>query len=212
VGGGVRLAGLVLCGGASRRMGRDKALLELDGRPLVLRVAERLSRVAHPVLLAPGTAGRLGDLGYPEVADALPGRGPLGGLVAGLEASPHELTAVAGVDLPFASPEVLAFLASLHRGEDAVVPVTASGPQPLHAVFARSALPALRGALEEGRLALRDALAGLRIREVGEGEWRVVDPDGTFALNLNTSEDLERVRRALEGDRTAGGGGAPAGP
>lgn len=174
-------------------MGADKALLEVEGAPLVVRVAERLSRVAHPVILAPGVPGRLGSLGYPEVADAVPGSGPLAGLVAGLEASPHPLAAVVAVDMPLASPDVFRLLATLHGDEDAVVPVTAEGPQPLHAVYARSALPALRGALEGGRLALRAALQGLRVREVGEDEWRRADPTGTFALNLNSPADLARL-------------------
>lgn len=180
-------------------MGVDKALLAVEGVPLVLRVAGRLSRVAHPVILAPGAPGRLGDLGYQEVADAVPGEGPLAGLVAGLEASPHLLTAVVAVDMPLASPEVFRLLAALRGEEDAVVPVTADGPQPLHAVYARSALPALRAALAGGRLALRAALEGLRVREVGEDEWRRADPAGTFALNLNTAADLARLSVAPPG-------------
>jgi molybdopterin-guanine dinucleotide biosynthesis protein A len=98
------LAGLVLCGGRSRRMGNDKTLLVVEGAPLVLRVASRLARVADPVLLAPGRPGRLGAAGYPEVEDEALDAGPLAGLVAGLAASPHRLVAAVAVDMPFASP------------------------------------------------------------------------------------------------------------
>lgn len=186
----VSLAGLVLCGGGSRRMGREKALLEVGGHPLVLHVAERVAKVADPVLLAPGSPGRLGPLGYPEVADVLPGAGPLAGLAAGLQASPHALLVVVAVDMPSASPHVLALLADLHRGEHAVVPVTAAGPQPLHALYARDALPILRRNLLGGRQAVREALRDLRVRWVPEAEWRKVDPSGRFSLNLNRPEDL----------------------
>ena len=58
-----------------------------------------MARVADPVLLATGSVGRLGPLGYPEVADEVAGAGPLGGIVAGLEASPHEEMAVVAVDI-----------------------------------------------------------------------------------------------------------------
>jgi molybdopterin-guanine dinucleotide biosynthesis protein A len=184
------LTGLVLCGGRGTRMGRDKALLEVEGEPLVLRVARSVAGAADPVLLATGVPGRLGDLGYAEVADEQPGAGPLAGLVAGLGASPHPLLVAVAVDMPFASPEVLRLLAVLHAGEDAVVPVTASGTEPLHAAYARAALPALRMALAERRLALRAVLSGLRVREVHEPEWRAADPTGRFALNLNRTEDL----------------------
>jgi molybdopterin-guanine dinucleotide biosynthesis protein A len=186
-------------------MGTDKALMEIDGRPLVLRVAARLSEVAAPIFLAPGRPGRLGPLGYPEVGDEGPGGGPLAGLVAGLALSPHPLVAVVAVDLPLANPEVFRLLAGLHTDEDAVVPVSATGPEPLHAVYHRAALPALRACLAEGSRSLRDALATRRVREVTEAEWRPLDHDGRFALNLNRPEDLavlgESIRPSKE-DRT----------
>ena len=146
--------------------------------------------VADPVMLAPGRAGRLTDLGYPEVADDPPGVGPLGGLIGGLSASPHPLLAAAAVDMPFVSPDVLRLLAGLHQDEDAVVPVTDSGVEPLHAVYSTTALPLLRGACVEGRFAMRAALEGLRVRLVDESEWKRADPGGRFALNVNRPEDL----------------------
>ena len=184
------LAGLVLCGGTSRRMGSDKALMHVDGEPLVLRVARRLSTVADPVLLATGVPGRFGQLGLREVPDARPLAGPLAGVVAGLEASPHPLVAVIAADMPFASPEVLRLLVLLRVDEDVVAPVTSSGIEPLHAVYARGALPELRTALDEDRFSLRSVLGRLRVRKVVESEWRSSDPTGRFALNLNRPEDV----------------------
>lgn len=184
------LAGLVLCGGGSTRMRRDKALIPVGGQPLVLHVAGLLRQVADPVFLAPGRPGRLGSLGYGEVADTVPGSGPLGGLVAGLAASPHPLTAVVAVDMPFASPALLRRLADLHGDEDAVVPRTGGRPEPLHAVYAALALPILRVALNEGRLTLHALLSSLRVRWVDEREWRAADPTGRFAMNINREEDL----------------------
>ena len=144
------MAGVVLCGGGSRRMGADKALLELDGQPLVLRVAGLLAEAADPVFLAPGRPGRLGDLGYAELEDPVPDAGPLAGLAAGLE--------------------------------------------PLHAVYSTSALGEARLALHDGRLGLRDLVERLRVREVPEPEWRPVDPQGRFALNVNSPRDLTSLK------------------
>jgi molybdopterin-guanine dinucleotide biosynthesis protein A len=195
------VAGLVLCGGGGRRMGADKATILVGGRPLVRVVAERLATFAEPVFLAPGVPGRLGALGYPEVADVVPDAGPLGGLAAGLEASPHPLLAVCAVDMPFASPEVFRVLVRARRAdEDAVVPVTARGPQPLHAVYAASALPAIRAALREGSLRALDLLADLRVREVGAEEWGAADPSGRFAVNVNRPEDLIALGAGWEED------------
>ena len=194
------LAGVVLCGGQSNRMGTDKALVEIDGQPLVIRVAAFLAAAASPVFLAPGKPGRLGDLGYPEVDDALDGTGPLGGMVAALRATPHHLTAVVAVDMPFASAAVISRLASLAQGFDAVVPVTLDGPQPLHAVYARSALPALERALAEGSLSVLGSLQRLQVRWVGEDEWQSADPSGRFALNLNQPDDVAQIEARIDPD------------
>jgi molybdopterin-guanine dinucleotide biosynthesis protein A len=172
-------------------MGRDKALIEVRGRVLVDVLAERMQGVADPVLLAPGRPGRLGPRPYPEVADAAPDAGPLGGVIAALEASPCPLMAVVAVDMPHANPEVLTVLAKLHDGEDAVVPVTDAGLEPLHAVYATSALAPLRAALGTGRYGMRDVLASLTVREVGKKEWGSIDPSGGFATNINRPEDLD---------------------
>jgi molybdopterin-guanine dinucleotide biosynthesis protein A len=186
------LAGLVLCGGGSRRMGADKALLPIAGVPLFLHVARRLAEVADPVVLAPGTLGRLGATGYPEVADAGPGEGPLGGLVAGLAASPRDHMAVVACDMPCVHAGVLQLISDTCRsgGWEAAVALTDDGLQPLHAVYAASALPTLRAALAGGTRSLRAALTELRVRVVGESEWRAVDRSGRFAANVNSPADL----------------------
>jgi molybdopterin-guanine dinucleotide biosynthesis protein A len=171
-------------------MGRDKALIEIGGKPLVRLVAERLAECADPILLASGRPPRFGNLPYEEIADAAPGAGPISGLVAALSASPHDLLVVAAVDMPFVSVDVFRLLIDRHAGEDAVVPVTRMGRQPLHALYHRSALPHLADALSRGRYGLREALAELDVREVGREEWGPIDADGRFALNLNTQEDL----------------------
>ena len=131
-------------------MGRDKALIEVGGKPLVAVVAERLAQCAEPVMLASGRPGRFGDLPYEEIADASPSRGPISGLVAALSASPSDLLALAAVDMPFVSADVFRLLVGLRADEDAVVPVTREGRQPLHALYHRSALSMLSDALERG--------------------------------------------------------------
>lgn len=176
-------------------MGSDKANLVVGGGRLVDRVHGRLSAVANPVFFAPGQVGRLGPLPGVEVADARADSGPLGGLVAGLSASPHELQAMVAVDMPWCSGEVFELLARLWDGEDALVPVDADGPQVLHALYARRSVSVLQGGLEKQELGLRRVVDDLNVRYVDEDEWRVADPSGRFAVNLNRPQDL-----ALLGD------------
>lgn len=196
------LSGLVLAGGRSRRMGRDKALIEFAGEPLIRRAVRLLGELCDDVLIASGDGLRLPVDGCRQVADALPGAlpgaiggaiggaGPLAGLVAGLEAARHPLVAVAAVDMPHLSPPVFRLLEALWGGEPAVVPEVRGETEPLHALYARAAAPALRHRLEAGELTLRAAVAALGPRVVGEADWGPLDPDGRFAQNLNVPGDL----------------------
>lgn len=183
------LAGLVLCGGGSRRMGIDKALLVVDGERLVDRAARRLGAVADPVILACG-ARPLVVAGCTTVSDAVAEAGPLAGLVAGLTASPHTLTAAVAVDMPGFDTQLLVAMSEQWAGEDALIPVSDRGPEPLHGVYARSALPALAQALLAGRLRLRTVTRTLRVRHVVAAELVGASRASQFAVNLNTPADL----------------------
>lgn len=190
------MTGLVLAGGRSIRMGVDKARLVLGRQTLTARVVSVLEHVCDDVLVASGDGRRLDDLGVAQVADAVADAGPLGGLVAGLEAARHELVAVVAVDLPYASAAVLELLAERWSGQPAVVPLAGCRLQPLHAVYARAAAaPPLRRMLAEGRRSVTGAVRSLDPRVVAPHEWASADPAGRFALNLNRPEDL----RALDG-------------
>jgi molybdopterin-guanine dinucleotide biosynthesis protein A len=178
-------------------MGADKAALAFEGEPLGARVSRRMAEACREVLVASGDGERLAWLGLPQVADDPPGVGPLGGIVAGLGRATHPLVAVVAVDMPFASAAVLRLLAAAWDGESALVPVTPEGPQPLHAVYAKRAAPALRDYLATGR-AVRAAVTAIGGRLVGANEWSPADPSGRFALNLNRPEDIRELSRPPE--------------
>ncbi len=186
------LTGLVLAGGASTRMGTDKAWLVVEGRPLVCRAVAVLGEICDEVLVASGDGRRLGGVGTRQVADVVPDTGPLAGVLAGLEASRNPMVAVVAVDMPFASPAVLALLAGLAAtGTHAVVaPVTDGRLQPLHAVWATRAAEALRRRLCTGQRSVTAAAVAIGVHRVCEQLWRPADPSGRFAHNLNHPGDL----------------------
>jgi molybdopterin-guanine dinucleotide biosynthesis protein A len=190
------MSGVVLCGGDSSRMGFDKALLEVDGRPLAAVLADRLAEVCDAVVLAPGWTGRFGDLGYPEVEDEVPYAGPLGGIVAGLDATDDELLAVVAVDMPAANPVLLRYLADRIEGHAVAVPSGPRGPEPAHAVYSRTALPVLRRRLHSRRRSLHGALAELTVLVVDEQALMRAGFGISFAANLNEPDDLWMLRQA----------------
>lgn len=187
------LAGVVLCGGASRRMGRDKALIESGGETLLQRVTRRLSEVCHPVFLAPGNRP-WHRLGFPVVGDAVADAGPAGALLGALSCSPHPLLAAVAVDMPWIDPTLLRLLSARVGSHDAAVPVTTQGPEPLHAVYARQALPRLATGLQSTH-SLRTLLSYLDVAYVAEADWRSAGVAPRFAVNLNHPDDLHWLRR-----------------
>lgn len=164
-------------------MGRDKALLEIEGETLLARAARRLGEVCEEVLTA--DAGRLG--GIPDG----PGRGPAAGLLGASRAKPGRSLLVLAVDLPFVPVPLLEELA---RSEaDLAVPSWSGGVEPLCALYGPAALAILEERVTQGELSLwslPDA-PGLRVRRLGEEELsRFGDPARLF-LNLNRPEDLK---------------------
>jgi molybdenum cofactor guanylyltransferase len=185
-----RLTGLVLAGGQSRRMGRDKTRIEVAGVPLVRRVADRLGEVCERVLVASGDGSSFIDIGLEEVADPVGFSGPLAGIVAGLEAAETELGAVVGADMPEVSPAVHVRLAQAWRGEAAVVPLVGERIQPLHGVYATRWAGRLRERLDHGRRGVIAALSDVGARGVGPEGWADLDADGRFARDLDVPDDL----------------------
>jgi molybdenum cofactor guanylyltransferase len=178
------VTGLVLAGGKSVRMGTDKATLRWDGERLVDRAVGVLQVCCAQVLVASGDGVRLTGLPVPQVADAVHDAGPLGGLVAGLEAAAHDLVAVVAVDMPGADAGVLRRLAERWDGQAAVVPRTGRRLQPLHAVWAKTAAPDLRALLDHGERSVTAAAERLGALVVDADGW------GPFARNVNRPEDL----------------------
>ena len=199
-------SGVVLAGGASRRMGRDKAFVEVDGRPLVALAADALLAAgAAEVLVVGGDRQALGALGYTVVPDRYPGEGPLGAVLTAFAAAREPLVAVLACDLPrVAGAGVAAVVAGLRADETlgAVVPVsgdrtpaagtTLSVPsqrhearlEPLHAAYR---VPVCRvpftDAFLSGERAVHAALAEVRVRTLRLADDR-------WLANANTPEDL----------------------
>lgn len=189
----VPATGVVLAGGASRRMGRDKAALLLDGAPMLARVVGRL-RAALPDVIVVGPPERAALVPDTRIVpDAWPGRGPIGGIATALRVVATPYIFVTACDMPFLEPTFIRFLLTLAPGYDAVVPQTERGTEQLHAVYARTCLPAALALLEAGDLAVAHLYATLRVRHAAPAEWSAYDPTGLALTNINTPEDWARV-------------------
>ena len=189
---------VILAGGQSRRMGRDKLRLTLEGETLLARAVRRYSEAFPRVLVSVAGPEKFPELGDRRVFDRYPGAGPLAGLHAGLlEAG--EAVFLTGADMPFSSPEKALQLISLCGEKEACVLTDADGRwEPLFGFYRQSLLDRAEGLLEDGQrrmaaLLSRAELREVSLRELGEGE------DSRLLLNVNNPEDYEKLRLELDG-------------
>jgi molybdopterin-guanine dinucleotide biosynthesis protein A len=194
------LAGIVLCGGQSRRMGRDKALLPWRGQPLLCWQVERLLPVVTPLLVAAGLDQQLPSLPATVrvVRDAEPGRGPLPALAGSVVCLPEKVDGILllAVDMTGFDLGLVPWLRRRLPGYDAVICQSAGHPQPLAALYSDSAGAALTACLQSGQYAVRAWLQRLKIRWVSEKEWRAAGFVPTCFCNLNTPGDYEAALAA----------------
>ena len=194
------LSAIVLAGGASRRLGLDKAQLTFGGRPLLHIIIDRLSPVCDEVIVA---GGRRHDLDGPHapgrvVYDAVPGQGPLAGIEAGLRAASSDFALVVACDMPFLNPALLSYMADLPRDYEVLVPVAAGRRHPLHAIYARACLPAIELLLARGENRADELRNLVRTRVVSDDDLRRHDPEGMSLFNLNEPADLSYARSRWE--------------
>ncbi len=190
------ITGVILVGGKSRRMGRDKALMKVGGKTLFERVLEVFQYNFCQILLAGDRGERFAEYGLPIHADIYPGSS-MGGLYTGLSKATTDAVFVASCDLPFASSALMKHLCALAGSCDAVVPKTEHGCEPLFAVYAKSCLEPMQAMLEDGSYSILDLYPKIDVRFVDEEELRTADAAENVFLNLNTPAEYQAVMERL---------------
>jgi molybdopterin-guanine dinucleotide biosynthesis protein A len=188
----------ILAGGKSDRMGQDKGLLPFLGRPLILRIVERLGAISDDIIVATDRLSEYANLGLQLFPDIQPGRGALGGLHTSLQAAKNSIVAAVACDMPFVNIKLLEHECDLliHMNVDIVIPFTKDGLEPLHAIYRReTCLPAVKSAIEAGHWKLIDWLSEVKVFYLLDEERRLFDPQLLAFCNLNTQEEFERAEK-----------------
>jgi len=213
----------ILAGGASSRMGRAKALLEISGEPMIMRTARLLESVTGSATAVIGRFEGRGDmkgfedrraagpgatlksqnptLGLRVIEDDVPGAGPLEAIATALRVSDAPWNLIVACDLPYLTREWLEFLVA-RAGEsqaDAVIPMNARGAEPLCAVYHKCGEPLIRTALERGVRKVTEGLKYLRVEAIPLAEWKAFDSNELLLKNMNSPEDYEEAKARLEG-------------
>lgn len=189
------VTGVVLAGGKSSRYGKNKALVNVDGMPLISRVLRVIEPLFSTVILITNTPEIYAFLKLPMVEDRIKGLGPLGGIFTGLQAICDNAGFFVACDMPFLNAGLIRYLASVRRGFDVVVPTFAGKYEALHAIYSRRCLTEIEQLIHNGVYQTVQLFQSVSVRYVGEDEIRFHDPELKSFSNINRPEELRKMKR-----------------
>jgi molybdopterin-guanine dinucleotide biosynthesis protein A len=199
-----RVGAYVLAGGGSTRFGRDKALVEFAGKPMLARMIELMRSFAQDVRIV-ATRGKYADFETEIVEDLWPGEGPLGGIVTALLNTKERETAcewnvIVSCDMPFLTADWMKFLTerAAESRAQVVLPHSEHGPEPLCACWRTDAAASLQASFERGVRKVTQGISLLRAEVLDERDWKRFDSAGRLFWNMNTAADYEETRRIVE--------------
>ena len=191
------VSGIVLAGGMSRRLGRNKAVEPVGGEPLIRRVIGRISQIAEETVVVVAEMEQASALPLPDsvkvAADIFPGGGSLGGIFTGLSAATGEWGLTVSCDMPFLNIQLFRHMLSLRAGVDVVVPVLDGRPEPTHAFYSQRCLPYIERQLRADDLKIARFFNDVRVSFVPQEVIDRLDPDHLSFFNINTEQDLEQA-------------------
>jgi len=174
-------------------MGKDKAFLDLAGKPLIEHVMNTLQSVFGSIIIVTNTPQRFAAYDAVVVTDVFSKRGPLTGIYSGMRSSSSEYNFVVACDMPYLNRDLITYMAGLAEGYDAVVPAPGDFLEPLHAIYCRALLPLMERQIEQGNQRIRKIFPDLRIRYIRESEIDRFDPGRKSFKNLNTPQEYEEA-------------------
>ncbi|AHF05803.1 molybdenum cofactor guanylyltransferase [Desulfitobacterium metallireducens] len=188
------VTGVLLAGGKSSRMGRDKAFLDYLGKPLIEKGLEELRSVFSEVIISTNSPERFQCYGEKKVTDLYPGCGPLSGLQSGLQAAQFGYSFFVACDMPFIDPEVIRFLAGYCGKHDVIVPEVDGVLHPLHAFYHKNCLPLITEYLEKRSFKIIDFYPRCSVRIVREEEFRRFPQVARSLKNANTVQEWQELQ------------------
>ncbi|WP_088227954.1 molybdenum cofactor guanylyltransferase [Desulfosporosinus sp. FKB] len=181
--------GVLLAGGKNSRMKKNKAFLELEGKPLVERTLDVLEDTFSEVLISSNEPELYKDYNFSVIQDEHRDQGPLAGLYQGLKAADNPSVFFVACDMPFLQGELIRFLFRWAPDYDVVVPRFQSVIHPLHAFYHRNCLPEIKKNLEAGRLKITDLFSACSIKYVEETELTSFSGLDDVFCNVNTPQE-----------------------
>lgn len=192
------VTGVILAGGQSSRMGSNKALLPYRGGRFIEVIHRQLAEMFDEVLLVTNNPEQYGFLPCRKVADIFPGMGALAGIHAGLQHAANRAVFVVACDMPYLNDTLISTLAGLRHTADVIIPESAHGLEPLHALYAKECLSPMTEALRNNRRRIVSFFDRVSVCRFDKKKVAAIDPGFATFSNINTPDDYYALR---EGER-----------
>ena len=189
------ISGIILSGGKSIRMGENKAFIEIEGVPIIKRIQTLFERLFQEIIIVTNQKELFSALDVKIYGDLIPNWGALAGLYTGLFFSSFPYSFCVACDMPYLNKSLIEYLINKIDDSDVIVPKTQDGLQPLHAIYSKNCLEPIRITIEQGKYKIIDFYPMVKIKTIGEHEFRSFDPMMESFVNVNTPEELLLVRK-----------------
>ncbi len=193
------MTSIVLAGGRSLRLGKNKILEAFGGETLIERVVECLAPISNQIIVATTPGQQMPQFNHSVeiVFDIYPGKGSLGGLYSGLKAARSFHSLAVAADMPFLNQSLLSYMMEMASDYDVVIPRLKGFIEPLHAVYSKRCLEAIETQIKSDQLSVRNFLSQVKVRYLDEVEVESFDPEHLSFFNINTAADLEKAKELI---------------
>ncbi len=181
----------ILAGGQSKRMGRDKAFLEVGGVPTIERIIAQVQPLTNDLFISTNFPEKYKPLGLRTVTDIYPHKATLGGIYSAIEAAYHYHVLIVACDMPFLNSALLGYLINLAPTAEIIAPLTGTHPETLHTIYSKPCLPVIKPRLLANQLRVLDFFAEVTVHYVSSNEIAKFDPIGTSFINMNSPADWQ---------------------
>lgn len=189
------ITGTILSGGKSLRMGKNKSFIKIEGIPIIQRINGLFQKLFQETMIITNRREPYLHLKVSVYEDLLPNSGALGGLYTGLSYSSFDYSFAVACDMPYLNAEVIDYLCQKMEGYDVVVPRTEDGLQPLHAIYSKNCIEPIHRVLQDKKIRIVDFYPLVRVKIIEPREIFSIDPDMESFLNINTPEQLIRLKK-----------------
>lgn len=194
---------IILAGGKSLRLGRDKVLERVGNTSLLEQAISRIDSLSKDIIIVTAKERTFAPLAdNPKikiVSDIFPGQGSLGGIYTGLVKSDSFYNLVVAADMPFLNEALLRYMIEVSDGFDFVLPRVKNLFEPLHAIYSKNCIAPIKSILEQGKKVIIELFNYVKVRYIEAGEVDRFDPQHLSFFNINTKEDLELAKKMTRG-------------